>query len=89
MTTIHLYTSPSRSAAALPSAILSKGVQAVAAFFRAWRNRREFYRLGTMTDAELRDIGLTRADLHVAIGSLAMDPTANLRAIVEGRRDDL
>ena len=37
--------------------------QRVTKMYRALKNRREFYRLGEMTDAELRDIGLTRSDL--------------------------
>ncbi|MGT2466709.1 DUF1127 domain-containing protein [Mesorhizobium atlanticum] len=41
-------------------------VNAIANSYRAWKNRRAFYRLGEMSDAELADIGLTRGDLHVA-----------------------
>ena len=56
--------------------------------FKALKNRREFYRLGDMSDAELADIGLTRADLHVAVGSpFAADPTASLNHIVRSRTD--
>lgn len=45
-----------------------------------------FYRLGEMSDAELADIGLTRADLHVAIdGAFGTDPTVKLRAIASDR----
>ena len=41
-----------------------------------------------MSDAELSDIGLTRADLHVAIGlPFGIDPTARLGAIVRVRTD--
>ena len=54
--------------------------------WRAWRNRREFYRLGEMSDTELADIGLTRADLHVAInGPFGADPTARLGVMAERR----
>jgi uncharacterized protein YjiS (DUF1127 family) len=60
---------------------------AVANLYRAWQSRRAFYRLSDMTDMELRDIGLTRADLHVAIGApFGADPTAHLRVMVEARR---
>ena len=54
--------------------------------FRAWKNRRAFHRLGELSDAELADIGLTRADLHVAVDTpLGSDPTARLRAIAGAR----
>ncbi len=54
--------------------------------YRAWKNRRAFYRLGEMSDAELADIGLTRADLHVAIdGPFGLDPTVRLREIASDR----
>lgn len=54
--------------------------------WKAWRNRREFYRLGEMSDAELSDIGLVRSDLSVAFGlPLGSDPTAHLGAIAQNR----
>jgi uncharacterized protein YjiS (DUF1127 family) len=53
---------------------------------RAWKNRRAFYRLGELSDAELADIGLTRSDLHVAIAApFASDPTARLRDMAAER----
>jgi uncharacterized protein YjiS (DUF1127 family) len=48
-------------------AIATRVVNTISNVYRAWKNRRAFYRLGEMSDAELADIGLTRADLHVAI----------------------
>lgn len=67
---------------------LARGFNAVSKLYRAFRNRREFYRLGEMSDAELRDIGLVRADLHVAVGQpFGIDPTTRLRSIVEARAD--
>ena len=69
-------------------AVVTRVLNAVSPFLRAWRNRREFYRLGDMSDAELSDIGLTRADLHVAVGlPFGIDPTARLGAIVRARTD--
>lgn len=54
--------------------------------FRAWKNRRDFYRLGELTDVELHDIGLTRGDLIVASDiTMAYDPTANLARIARQR----
>ena len=57
--------------------------------FKALKNRREFYRLGDMSDAELADIGLTRADLHVVHGDpIGTDPTTTLGLIVRRRAED-
>ncbi len=51
----------------------------VAAAVRAWKNRRAFYQLGEMSDAQLHDIGLTRADLFVPTDlPFTQDPTAQL-----------
>ena len=62
-------------------------VNALANFLRAWKNRREFYRLGEMSDAELADIGLTRSDLTVAIDlPFGSDPTAHLGSLAEARQ---
>lgn len=67
-------------------AIATRAVIAVANFYRAWKNRRAFYRLGEMSDAELADIGLTRSDLHVAIDvPFGSDPTVKLRCIAGAR----
>src|SRR5689334_19860556 len=48
-------------------AVATRVLNALANAYVAWKNRRAFYRLGEMSDAELADIGLTRADLHVAV----------------------
>lgn len=71
-------------------AVATLVVNAIANSFRAWKNRRAFYRLGEMSDAELADIGLTRGDLHVAIDvPFGRDPTAKLRAIASERVDTI
>ncbi len=58
----------------------------LAKIFRAWRNRREIYRLGEMSDAQLSDIGLTRGDLHVVWQTpIGVDPTEQLGQISEAR----
>lgn len=55
-------------------------------FYRAWKNRRAMYHLGLLSEWELADIGLTRADLHVAWRMpLGADPTTRLGAIAEAR----
>lgn len=78
------------SATHMPSmarpAIVTRIANAVLQQLRVWKNRREVYRLGNLTNAELADIGLTRADLHVATGlPLGMDPTAHLGSLAQGR----
>ncbi|CDX13952.1 conserved hypothetical protein [Mesorhizobium sp. ORS 3324] len=71
-------------------AVATRVLNAVADMVRAWQNRRAFYRLGEMSDAELADIGLTRADLHVAVAvPFGRDPTIKLRAIAEERADSV
>ncbi|TGP48407.1 DUF1127 domain-containing protein [bacterium M00.F.Ca.ET.230.01.1.1] len=71
-------------------AVATLVVNAIANSYRAWKNRRAFYRLGEMTDAELADIGLTRADLHVAVAvPFGRDPTVKLRAIASERADTI
>ena len=68
---------------------MARLVQVAFDLFMAFKNRREFYRLGEMSDAELADIGLTRADLHVAYGHpLGTDPTSALSVIVRRRAED-
>lgn len=58
----------------------------VAELYRTWKNRRAFYRLGELSDAELADIGLTRTDLHVVVAApFAGDPTLRLRELAEER----
>jgi uncharacterized protein YjiS (DUF1127 family) len=69
--------------------LLNRGRLIATKFYRTWRNRRDFYRLGAMTDAELKDIGLTRSDLHVASTSpFGLDPTTRLREIVLARIEE-
>ncbi|RWM41066.1 DUF1127 domain-containing protein [Mesorhizobium sp.] len=71
-------------------AVATRVLNVVADAYRAWKNRRAFYRLGEMSDAELADIGLTRADLHVAVAvPFGRDPTVKLRAIAEERVDSI
>jgi uncharacterized protein YjiS (DUF1127 family) len=65
-------------------------VNAVSNFMRAWKNRREFYRLGEMSDTELADIGLTRSDLTVAVDlSFGTDPTVHLGALADARQREI
>ena len=66
--------------------VLARAVNAVSNFLRAWKNRREFYRLGEMSDAELSDIGLTRSDLTVVVDlPFGSDPTTHLGSLAQAR----
>jgi uncharacterized protein YjiS (DUF1127 family) len=70
--------------------VAARVANAVFNFYHAWKNRRAFYRLGEMSDAELADIGLTRGDLHVAIDvPFGRDPTVILREITIERADTI
>lgn len=64
-----------------------RAVNAGLDLLRALKNRRDFYRLGEMSDTELADIGLVRTDLH-AVSDLDFrnDPTTHLGVIAEARR---
>ena len=87
MTTLDHHASTTRST--LRVNVIGRGLQALLGVCRALKNRREFYRLGEFTDVELADIGLTRADLHVALSPpFAGDPTASLETIVRRRMAD-
>jgi uncharacterized protein YjiS (DUF1127 family) len=88
MTSLDFATDTMRQTATRP-AFMARGVNAVSQLYRTWKNRRAFYRLGDMSDTELSDIGLTRADLHVAVSGFGLDPTMRLRSIVEARNDDV
>ncbi len=62
-------------------------IETTSNFLRAMKNRRAFYRLGDMSDWELADIGLTRADLNVVVDlPFGSDPTSHLGAMAETRR---
>lgn len=61
-------------------------INAVASLLRSWKNRREIYHLGQLSDAQLADIGLVRSDLHVAWQApMGSDPTAMLGSLSEAR----
>ena len=55
---------PETSLAARRTALSTRAVTAVGRLFVLWRNRRAFYRLSDLTDRELSDIGLTRAEIE-------------------------
>ncbi|OQM75271.1 DUF1127 domain-containing protein [Manganibacter manganicus] len=75
---------------AAPATIAARLTAAANNFYRNWKNRRDFYRLGELSDAELADIGLTRSDLHVAMsGPFGNDPTMRLRELASERIDSI
>ncbi|MBN9243659.1 MAG: DUF1127 domain-containing protein [Mesorhizobium sp.] len=88
MSAAHFAAETSR-VAARPAAT-TRALEALSNLYRAWKNRRAFYRLGELSDTELADIGLTRADLSVAIDMpLGTDPTRRLRAIAAERNETI
>ncbi|GAA0779074.1 DUF1127 domain-containing protein [Roseibium denhamense] len=59
--------------------ILALAGQLVARTWRVFQNRRQFLELKDMSDAQLRDIGLTRADVRRASSQpFYADPTSSL-----------
>jgi uncharacterized protein YjiS (DUF1127 family) len=91
MTTFdHAARSPAAGHAATRPAITARLVSVVVRNYRAWQNRRAFYRLGDMTDIELADIGLRRSDLSVAVDLAGGgDPTTHLGTLVRLRTREL
>ena len=86
-TTAHAH--PTMHIAARPT-VLARAVNAASNFLRAWKNRREFYHLGEMSDTELSDIGLTRSDLTVVVDlPFGSDPTAHLGSVAEARQREI
>ncbi len=62
---------------------VARGLRAI---IRALLNRREFDRLYMLTDRELADIGLFRADLVIVSRSpFVVDPTTQLTSMVHER----
>ena len=73
-------------AVATRQAVVARAVNLVSGIYRSWKNRRDFERLGQLSDTELADIGLRRVDLH-AVDDLPffVDPTQKLSVIAEAR----
>lgn len=85
MTTLDRTTLPMTTGTLRP-ALAVRAAQNLVKAFRAWKNRRAIYHLGMMSEWELADIGLTRADLHVAWREpFGVDPTVKLGHIAEAR----
>ncbi len=73
-----------------PARPVARVVNVLVAVFTAWKNRRDFYRLGEMSETELADIGLTRSDLNVVVDlPFGRDPTIYLGSIAEARRREI
>lgn len=69
-------------------AFAARVIGALSNLYRTWKNRRQFYRLGEMSDAELADIGLVRSDLHFVVDlPFGVDPTTRLNSIVRARTE--
>lgn len=66
--------------------IVARVVNRVGDLLRALKNRGEVRRLAEMSDRELADIGLTRADLaYAASRPLTEDPTTGLASLAASR----
>jgi len=73
-----------------PARLVARVVKALHAIATSWKNRRDFYRLGEMSDTELADIGLRRSDLNVVVDlPFGRDPTIYLGSIAEARRREI
>lgn len=69
------------------AALATRAVEKVAGLYRAWANRRALYSMGAMSDIELADIGLSRADLFTAREEpFHRDPTGRLGALADINR---
>ena len=76
----------SPSAEAFSVALFARAVNVVAETIRSWRNRKQFRRLSDMSDWELADVGLDRADLRDAWERrVETDPTVYLNLLVRSR----
>jgi uncharacterized protein YjiS (DUF1127 family) len=73
------HTTHAISAAPRTVATVARLMEALRLFFHTRKNRREVKYLAQMTDYQLADIGLMRADLEVVMhGPLKLDPTSRL-----------
>ncbi|RUM07291.1 DUF1127 domain-containing protein [Rhizobium chutanense] len=66
---------------------LAAGLAPLASFFRVFRNRMEINALHDLNDTQLRDIGLTRADLTSAFlaSTFFEDPSEHLTRSARNR----
>lgn len=86
MTLSHAYVGPGASAGRARSAIIDTVVTALVAGYRVFANRRSAARLADLDDRMLEDIGLSRADLRIALSQpVWSDPTADLAALARPR----
>ncbi|MGH6761890.1 MAG: DUF1127 domain-containing protein [Phyllobacterium sp.] len=66
--------------------MLAQFVRPIGKLVVARRNRKAVLNLNEWNDHMLHDVGLTRADLHAALGHSALhDPTAELGAMADAR----
>lgn len=73
-------------AATLRTDVTSRMVKGLRAILRAMVNRRHLGSLSELSDHQLADIGLVRADLHTAsITRMPADPTSTLSALSKKR----
>ncbi|KXF78629.1 hypothetical protein ATN84_02240 [Paramesorhizobium deserti] len=88
MTTIKTTTVklPATGFAATMTQWTTRAFNTVVKFFVVRRNRTAILRLGDLDDYMLKDIGVSRSDLHRVLGRPYLDdPSSELRVIVEAR----
>jgi len=88
MTTIKTTTVklPATGFAAILTQWAARAFNMVATFVVVRRNRAAILRLGDLDDYMLKDIGISRSDLHRALGrSYLDDPSSELGAIADAR----
>jgi uncharacterized protein YjiS (DUF1127 family) len=80
------HTSFPAASATRAAALVKRVSNGVRTILRAWRNRHHAATLHELSDHQLADIGLTRADLVVAMHApLHTDPTARLSSLARER----
>lgn len=70
------------------STTVSSVMRSIGRAITLWANRRAVYRLATLEDRFLRDIGVTRSDIDWALSQpWRVDPSAALAVRVERRKN--
>jgi uncharacterized protein YjiS (DUF1127 family) len=70
------------------STAVSSALRSIGRAITLWANRRAVYRLATLEDRFLRDIGVTRSDVDWALSQpWRVDPSATLAGRVECRKN--
>lgn len=86
MTALDHTTMPASAASARAIALVTRVAAVIKQFWRTRTNRRQASGLRDLSDHQLADIGLTRADVEIALHApLNTDPTTRLSAMARER----